>query len=75
MITMTRKQAELNYNAALKACRAAEAGADEAAWMEADSVLTIARSELVEAEAMFPTAAETKRAANKLYLRNRGFDC
>lgn len=73
MITLTRKQAEQNYNAALKACRAAES-IDEATWLEADRKLTIARSELVEAESMFPTAVESKRAANRLYLRNRGMD-
>lgn len=70
-----RTQAQRNYNSALAAVRAAECGTDEAAWAAADAVLTAARNALLNAEEMFPTSAETKRAANLLRLRNRGLDC
>jgi hypothetical protein len=71
----TRQQAERTYQAALTAVRAAESGRDEQAWLAAEAALSVARRALIDAEAKYPTAKETKRAANVLRLRNRGLDC
>lgn len=70
----TRKLAQAKYDAALKVLRAAENGADEQVWIDADVGLSIARQELIAAEEQYPTPAETKRSNNLLRLRNRGLD-
>lgn len=72
--TMTsRRQAEVNYKAALKNLKAAES-IGEAAWLAADEALTVARRELVAAEIAQPTGRETTKANRILMTRNRGLE-
>jgi len=71
---MNRTQAEANYKKALNAWNAAVDTNNLAAFEAADSVLTIARRELVAMEIKYPTAKEVKRQDEKLRLRNRGLD-
>jgi len=77
-----RKDAERQYQAALKAARTAEDtycdlkdAASEQAWEAANANLNLARQALLAAEEAFPTARESKRVANILRLRNRGLEC
>ena len=74
MNTNNRKQAEINYKEALFNVKHAE-NVSEAAYHSAKQRLETARSALIEAEALYTTAKETKTSANKLRLRNRGLDC
>lgn len=79
---MNRTQAAAEYKAAVSARRILEAAtlADfteeefNAAYENACKVEKSACAALVEAEIAEPTKAETKRANNTLYLRNRGYD-
>ena len=79
---MTRTQASAQYKAAVNARRALESAtlADfteeefNAAYAEACAAENAACAVLVAAEIAEPTNAETKRANNTLYLRNRGYD-
>ena len=79
---MNRTQATATYKAATSARRALESAtlADfteaefNAAYANACKAEKAACAALVAAEIAEPTKAETKRANNTLYLRNRGFD-
>lgn len=79
---MNRTQAAANYKAATNARRALESAtlADfteeefNAAYENARNAEKTACAELVAAEIAEPTNAETKRANNTIYLRNRGLD-
>lgn len=68
-----RKAAQVAYDAAVKAARAAEDVSEEA-YLAAKAELDARRRELVALELEYPTPAEAKRAANLLRLRNRGLD-
>lgn len=70
---ISRRQAEVNYKAALKNLKAAEL-IGEAAWLAADEVLTVARCELVAAEIAEPTGHEAVKANRILVTRNRGLE-
>lgn len=78
---MNRTQATAEYKAAVSARRTLEAAtlADfteeefNAAYAKACEIEKTACAALVAAEIAAPTKAETKRANNTLYLRNRGF--
>ena len=79
---MNRTQANAQYKSAVAARRDLESAtlADfteeefNAAYAKACKAEQIACAALVEAEIAEPTKAETKRANNTLYLRNRGLD-
>ena len=79
---MTRFQANAAYKAAVSARRILETAtlADfteeefNAAYTKACETEKAACAALVAAEIAAPTKAETKRANNTLYLRNRGLD-
>ena len=79
---MNRTQATAQYKAAVATRRALESAtlADfteeefNAAYSKACESEKIACAVLVSEEIADPTKAETKRANNTLYLRNRGLD-
>lgn len=71
---MTRRQAQREYDAALKAMLIAASGDDEAVYIEAVAALEITRAVLLQAEQQFPTRQEAKRAAALLRRANRGLD-
>lgn len=69
-----RKVAQREYEAALATVRVAEGGTDEAAYNDAAKALAVARTNLIAAEATYPTAKESRRANRVFTLRNRGLD-
>lgn len=79
---MNRTQATATYKAAISARRVLESAtlADfteeefNAAYANACKAEKESCAALVAAEIAEPTKAETKRANNTLYLRNRGYD-
>lgn len=71
---MNRTQAATKYAQALAAWNVAASGADEGAFLDADSALNAARAALAQAEIDEPTARESFRAKRVNALRNRGLE-